>query len=96
MIRLKDALEIAGVSQGKLARSIGMTQPAVHFIVKTGSTNLETAIAIAKELGYSLDWLCGLDDVNNTSRIDNRTCDRVYDKKVLKLKERLHKFIDKA
>ena len=84
MKRLEEILNARGISYSELARSLKITQPAISSIVRKGTTGLKTAIEIAEYLDCSLDYLCGLDD------------DKLNDKRVSRLKSRLHKAIDNA
>lgn len=59
--RLRAALEDAGVSQAKLARACGVTEPSVHGWVTTGRIAKEHLPTIAALTGKTLDYfLVGL------------------------------------
>ena len=70
MINLSMTLNAMGISHTELGRRIGLTQPAVYYIVKSGGTSTKTAVEIAKTLGVSLDMLCGLQESDNSCAID--------------------------
>lgn len=65
--RLKKAREKCGLKQNTLATKIGVTAQTISAYEKAENNGkgknptLENAVAIANELGVSLDWLCGRD-----------------------------------
>lgn len=66
MKMLQKILDEQGMSGTVLGKKIGLSQPAISFICRTGSTNMSTAIDIAKTLNVSLDYLCGLTQPDDT------------------------------
>jgi len=66
--RLKEAREAKGLKQRELAERIGVSYQTVSSYEKADasgkvkSPTLDNATAIAKELGVSLDWLCGIEE----------------------------------
>lgn len=64
--RLKMAREIRKMKQNELARKVNVTPQTISAYEKAESDGkgknptLENAVAIAKTLGFSLDWMCGL------------------------------------
>lgn len=65
--RLQEALDGAGWSQGKLARTIGVTQGAISQILLGKTLRSKFLPEIADVLGVSLRWLAG-DDVDRDPR----------------------------
>jgi transcriptional regulator with XRE-family HTH domain len=61
--RLKSERMAQGLEQKRLAEEAGITQGVISHIEK-GMTvgHFHTAVALAKVLGVSLDWLVGLTD----------------------------------
>lgn len=65
--RLKEAREKCNIRQNALASKIGVTAQTISAYEKAETDGkgknptLENAVAIANELGVSLDWLCGRD-----------------------------------
>jgi transcriptional regulator with XRE-family HTH domain len=59
--RLQEALDSAGWSQGKLARTIGVTQGAVSQILLGKTLRSKFLPEMAEVLGVSLRWLTGED-----------------------------------
>ena len=61
--RLVYAMRCGGVNAIELAEAIGAKQPTVSAY-RSGVCypSLDKAMKIAKALGVSLDWLCGLED----------------------------------
>lgn len=60
--RLKEARTKAGLSQEKVAKECGITQPA-YFDIEHGDRAPSLAVAkrLANLFGVSLDWLVGTD-----------------------------------
>lgn len=59
--RMKETREQSGLKQKELAEKVGVTPQTISAYEKGGKTpTLDNASAIAKELGVSLDWLCGI------------------------------------
>lgn len=69
--RMKEAREKRGLKQKELAEEIGVTPQTVSAYEKTGKApTMDNAVSIAKVLGVSLDWLCGIDrDMKNQNDI---------------------------
>lgn len=65
--RMKEARENCNLRQNALASKVGVTAQTISAYEKAGTDGkgknptLENAVAIANELGVSLDWLCGRD-----------------------------------
>lgn len=65
--RLKEAREKCNIRQNALASEVGVTAQTISAYEKAETDGkgknptLENAVAIANELGVSLDWLCGRD-----------------------------------
>lgn len=59
--RIKEALQLQGRNQDWLAEQIGVTKQAIGKTIRTGQMTLPHAIATARALNVSLDWLAGLD-----------------------------------
>lgn len=55
--RLKEAMKEGNVSQGELARRIGISQPAVWRMVNGSSKTSKKLVQIAKYLGVEPEWL---------------------------------------
>lgn len=64
--RLKQAREKAGLTQAQLAQAVKVSTQSISAYEKVGvkgkTPSLDTAAAIARELGVSLDYLSGLSD----------------------------------
>lgn len=75
--RMKATREEKGLKQNELAKMVGVTPTTISAYEKSDTEGngkkptLENAQAIAKALGCSLDWLCGIekykDDFNTYS-----------------------------
>lgn len=68
--RLKESRLRTGLKQADLAEKAGITAASISAYESADGTkgknpSLENAKAIAKALGVSLDWLCGLSDSNS-------------------------------
>lgn len=66
---LKKARDAANVTQSKLSELCGIPQSALSTYESAKSDKvprLDDAIQMAKELGVSLDWLCGLSESSQT------------------------------
>ena len=65
--RMKEARENCNLRQNALASKVGVTAQTISAYEKAETDGkgknptLENAVAIANELGVSLDWLCGRD-----------------------------------
>ena len=65
--RMKEARENCNLRQNALASKVGVTAQTISAYEKAEidgkgkNPTLENAVAIANELGVSLDWLCGRD-----------------------------------
>lgn len=59
--RLQEALDGAGWSQGRLARTVGVTQGAISQILLGKTLRSKFLPEIAEVLGVSLRWLAGED-----------------------------------
>lgn len=74
--RMKNAREEKGLKQNELAKIIGVTPTTISSYEKADSDGngkkptLENAQAIAKTLGVSLDWLCGMSESKGSSYVD--------------------------
>ena len=61
--RVRIALKEMHMSQVELSEKSGINKQTISFILNDRNTpKLETAVKIAKAVGVSLDWLCGLVD----------------------------------
>lgn len=70
--RLKEARQKKGWSQTELAKAANTTATTVSKYEagsETSKPSLELAIAFAKVLGVSLDWLCGIEQNTDTTNI---------------------------
>ena len=74
--RMKQAREEKGLKQNELAKAVGVTPTTISAYEKSDDEGngkkptLENAQGIAKILGVSLDWLCGMSDNDSTSYTD--------------------------
>jgi transcriptional regulator with XRE-family HTH domain len=60
--RLKTAREQAGLSQGQVAKILGLHRPSVSEIeAGRRSVAAEELVTLAKTYGVSVDWLTGVD-----------------------------------
>jgi transcriptional regulator with XRE-family HTH domain len=60
--RLKTAREQAGLSQGQVARLLGLHRPSVSEMeAGRRSVSAEELVSLAKTYGVSVDWLTGAD-----------------------------------
>ena len=59
--RLQEALDVKGWSQGRLARSIGVTQGAISQILVGKTLRSKFLPEMAEALGVSMRWLAGED-----------------------------------
>lgn len=61
--RMREARNRKGLKQKELAEKIGVKAQAISSYETLGKLpTMENGILIAKTLGVSLDWLCGLDE----------------------------------
>jgi plasmid maintenance system antidote protein VapI len=62
--RLKRLRELAGLSQGELARRAGVNRPIISDLESNKRQNItvDTAKRLARTLGVSLDLLVGMDE----------------------------------
>lgn len=61
--RLCAVMKHDGISSAKLSEITGITQPTLsRYRTKVLNPSLDKAVAIARALDVSLDWLCGLVD----------------------------------
>lgn len=66
--RLKEAREAKGLNQKVLAERVGVTPASLSAYEKDGKNpSLNVAAELARECGVSLDWLCGLSDIQGIS-----------------------------
>lgn len=55
--RLKRARELAGLSQGQLAKAVGITQPTYSLLENTPGKRTKHIVTIANALGVRPEWL---------------------------------------
>ncbi len=59
--RLREALKLRGISQAELARRLNMDMGAINrWATNKNTPDVDSVIAMAKELRVSTDWLLGL------------------------------------
>jgi len=79
--RLRQAREAKGLKQNELAKLASVTPATISSYEKSDTegngkkTTLENALAIAKNLNVSLDWLSGLSDIASKSFTDFKSED---------------------
>lgn len=78
--RVKERMQAAGMSQGELARRIGIKQPSVHALI-SGSNKRGTAHLhrIARELGTSPAYLAGETDDPSEGALPSPTAESIAD-----------------
>jgi phage repressor protein C with HTH and peptisase S24 domain len=60
--RIQDRLDERGISQGELARLVGVSQPTIWKLVSGNSQNSRFLHKVARELGTSVEYLTGESD----------------------------------
>ena len=69
--RLKEAREAKGLTQKELAERISVSYQTISAYERIDASGkvkgptLENAMALARELGTSIDWLCGMEQSTN-------------------------------
>lgn len=60
--RISERLDAVGLTQADLARTVGVSPPAIHHLIQKGATGSKHLHAIARALRTSTDYLSGLTD----------------------------------
>ena len=69
--RVKEARKVSGMTQGDLAKKVGMTQAAIHALVVRDSKSSRKLLELAAALKVDMVWLSN--GVNHSSGIENNS-----------------------
>ena len=74
--RLREARERQGLTAAELSRQSGVAAQSLNSYESVSSKNhkepkIGSAVKLAKTLGVSLDWLCGIDEERTSNRFTN-------------------------